>query len=317
MRIGVDLGGTNIKVGLVNNQGEILVSSSRSTEVKRGVQAIVQDIIEQIEEILEQANIRLEQLKYIGIGVPGLVEAKTGRIIYITNMFWENVKLGEIMKDYFNKPIFIENDATVAGLAEKIVGSTQGVSNSVFITLGTGVGGGIIINDTIYSGAHGWGSEIGHMVVGKNFYTCNCGQNGCWETFVSATALIRYAQKRIKEGMQHSLIVQKVYGNIADIDGKIIFDAAKQGDRLAVEVVNRFIEYLAIGIVNIYNILDPECIVIGGGLSKAGEFILHPLRQRVEEKVFSKKVKYGDIVLATLGNNAGIIGAAFLGENEK
>lgn len=315
MRIGVDLGGTSIKVGLVDDNGKILLQNSRLTKVKRGVDPIIQDIIEQIEEILEQSNTSMDVLRFIGIGVPGLVEVKTGRIIYITNMFWENVCLGEIIRKYFNKPTFVDNDATVAGLAEKIVGSTKGISNSVFITLGTGVGGGLIINDKVYSGGHGWGSEIGHMVVGENFYTCNCGQNGCWETFVSATAIIRYAKKRIEEGMKDSLIVRSIHGNLEKLDGKVIFDAAKQGDVLAIEVVNRFIEYLAIGMVNIYNILDPECIVIGGGLSKAGDFILQPLRKEVGKKIFSKKVKYGDIMVATLGNNAGIIGAAFLGEN--
>ncbi len=315
MRIGVDLGGTNIKVGAVDWQGKILLQNSRQTKVKRGVGPIIQDIIEQIEEILEKTSTSLEELKSIGIGVPGLVEAKTGKVIYITNMFWWDVELGKTIGNYFNKPTYVDNDAIVAGLAEKIAGSTKGLKNSVFITLGTGVGGGFIINDKVYSGGHGWGSEIGHMVLGENFYTCNCGQNGCWETFVSATAIIRYTKKRIAEGMNDSLIVKMVNGNLEDLEGKIIFDAAKQGDKLAMEVVNRFIKYLAIGIVNIYNIIDPECIAIGGGLSKAGDFILKPLREEVNKRVFSKEIKYGDILLAELGNNAGIIGAAFLGEN--
>lgn len=311
----MDLGGTNIKVGAVDCQGKILLQNSRQTKVKRGVEPIIQDIIEQIEEILEKTNTSVEELKSIGIGVPGLVEAKTGRVIYITNMFWWDVELGETIGNYFNKPTFVDNDAIVAGLGEKIAGSTKGLRNSVFITLGTGVGGGFIINDKVYSGGHGWGSEIGHMVLGENFYTCNCGQNGCWETFVSATAIIRYTKKRIAEDMSDSLIVKMVNGSLEDIEGKTIFDAAKQGDELALEVVNRFIKYLAIGIVNIYNIIDPECIAIGGGLSKAGDFILKPLREEVNKRVFSKEVKYGNILLAELGNDAGIIGAAFLGDN--
>lgn len=315
MRIGVDLGGTNIKVGAVDGQGEILLQSSRPTKVKRGVQPIINDIIGQIEDILDKTNTTVEELKSIGIGVPGLVEVKTGRVIYITNMFWWDIDLGKIIESYFNKPTFVDNDATVAALAEKIAGSTKGFINSVFITLGTGVGGGFIINDKVYSGGHGWGSEIGHMILGENFYTCNCGQNGCWETYVSATAIIKYTKKRISEGFNNSLIVDLVNGDLENIDGKIIFDAAKQGDKLALEVVNRFIKYLALGIINIYNILDPECIAIGGGLSKVGDFILKPLREEVNKRVFSKEVKYGDIVLAELENNAGIIGAAFLGEN--
>ncbi|MCR1898979.1 ROK family glucokinase [Irregularibacter muris] len=315
MRIGVDLGGTNIKAGAVDDKGQILFRNSRPTLVQRGVEPIIQDIIEQIEEILDKTNASLQAVKSIGIGVPGLVERKTGKTIYVTNLFWHNVPLGEKLSNYFQRPIYVENDATVAGLAEKIAGSTQGAKNSVFITLGTGVGGGIIINDRVFSGSHGWGSEIGHAIVGENFYTCNCGQNGCLETFTSATALIRYTQKRIREGREDTLILQKVHGNIENIEAKTIFDAAKKGDALGREAVDRLIKYLAIGIVNIFNTLDPEIIAIGGGLSKAGDFLLTPLKQEVEKRLFSKEISYGDIVLAELGNDAGIIGAAFLGEN--
>ena len=182
----------------------------------------------------------------------------------------------------------------------------------MLITLGTGVGGGFIVNGSIYNGGHGWGSEIGHMIVGENFYNCNCGQNGCWETFVSATALIMYVKKRISEGCNDSLIVKMVEGNLDNINGKTIFDGVKKEDKLALETMDRFIKYLAIGIVNIYNILDPDSIVIGGGLAKAGSHILDPLKEEVGKRVFYKGVKYGDIVLAKLGNDGGIIGAGFL-----
>ncbi|SJZ83493.1 ROK family protein [Garciella nitratireducens] len=315
MRIGVDLGGTNIKVGAVNDKGEIVFQNTRPTKAEKGVEGIVKDIIEQIEEILQRTNISREQLQSIGIGVPGLVEKSTGKIIHLTNLFLDNVDLGQKIQAYFHKPIFVDNDATVAGLAEKIAGSTQGVKNSIFITLGTGVGGGIIINDKVYNGGHGWGSEIGHIVVGENFYDCNCGRNGCLETFASATALIRYVKKRIEEGKKESFILEKVGGKIDQIEGKTIIDAAREGDILAKEAMDRLIQYLAIGIVNLLNVLDPEKVVIGGGLSKAGDFLLNPLKEEVQKRLSFKEVTYGDIVLARLGNDAGIIGAAFLGEN--
>lgn len=312
MRIGVDLGGTNIKVGVVDEQGSILGQNVGPTPIEQGVEGIIRDITQQMKDLLEVLHISKGEIQSIGIGVPGLVGKNTRQIIYMPNLFLKDVVLDKKIEEVFHIPTFVSNDAAAAALGEKIVGSTRGISNSVFITLGTGVGGGIIINDQIYSGGHGWGSEIGHIYVGENFYNCNCGKNGCLETFASATAMIKYTKKRLSEGSEDTLILQKVEGDLKRIDAKLILDSAKEGDALALEVKNRFIKYLAIAIVNLYNILDPECIAIGGGISQAGDFILNPLRQEVNKRVFTKEVSYGDIVLAELGNDAGIIGAAFL-----
>lgn len=312
MRIGVDLGGTNIKVGAVDEKGSILGKSVRPTLVDQGADGIIQDIIKQIEELLEKLHIKKEEIQSIGIGVPGLVKKGTGQVIYLPNLFLKDVALGQRIEEDFHISTFVSNDAAAAALGEKIAGSTQGISNSVFITLGTGVGGGVIINDQVYSGGHGWGAEIGHIYVGENFYDCNCGNNGCLETFASATAMITYVKKRWGEGVKNTLILEKVQGDLERIDAKVIVDSAKEGDPLALEVMNRFIRYLAIAIVNLYNILDPKRIAIGGGISKAGDFILTPLREEVNKRVFTKEVSYGDIVLAELGNDAGMIGAAFL-----
>ena len=316
MLIGVDLGGTNIKVGMVNQEGQILYQNSRATNPSRPYSLIIQDIIEQIEEGIAQVGGVLEDIKSIGIGIPGIAEMHTGNVIYCTNLSWYDVPMGEIIRKHFNKPVFIENDATVAAVAESVSGSTKGLANSVFLTLGTGVGGGIIINHKAYSGSHGAGSEIGHMIVGENFYECNCERNGCLETFASATAMIRYAQKRIQEGADGTEILNMAEGKLENITAKIIFDGAQKGNVLAKEVVERMIKYLAIGIANIHNILDPERITIGGGVSKAGDMLLEPLREAVKKLTFCKSVHYGDITLAQLGNDAGIIGAAFLGENQ-
>ncbi|AOT72166.1 ROK family protein [Geosporobacter ferrireducens] len=315
MLIGVDLGGTNIKVGIVNQEGQILYQNSRTTNPSRPYPLIIQDIIEQIEGCVSQLNGTVEDIKSIGIGIPGIAELQTGNVIYCTNLSWYDVPMGEMIRTHFNKPVYIENDATVAALAESVSGSTKGLANSVFLTLGTGVGGGIIINHKAYSGSHGAGSEIGHMIVGENFYECNCGRNGCLETFTSATAMIRYAQKRIREGVVDTEILNIAEGNIENITAKVIFDSAQKGDQLATEVVERMIKYLSIGIANIHNMLDPDRITIGGGVSKAGDALLEPLREAVAKLAFCKGVIYGDITLAQLGNDAGIIGAAFLGES--
>lgn len=315
MLVGIDLGGTAIKAGLVDHEGRILLQSSIATKVGRDYKLIIADMEKQIEKLLEDYGIGIDEIESIGIGAPGLMNYKTGHVIYCTNLFWNNVPLGVELQEHFRKPVYIENDATVAGLAESLFGSTKGVSNSVFITLGTGIGSGIIINHKVYSGSHFAGSELGHMIIGDNFYKCNCGNNGCLETFASATAMIKYAAHRLEKDGVSSTIPDKASGKIENINAKIIFDAAREGDQLGKETVDRMIKYLSIGIINVFNILDPEIIAIGGGVSKAGDFLIDRLKEEVGRMFFTPNIKYGDIVLARLGNEAGILGAAFLGNN--
>ncbi|KUO67753.1 MAG: glucokinase [Clostridia bacterium BRH_c25] len=315
MLVGIDLGGTAVKAGLVDREGRILIQSSIDTKVGRDYRLIIDDMKKQIEKLLSDYGSRVEDIESIGIGAPGLMNYKSGYVIYCTNLFWDNVPLGVELKEHFKKPVYIENDATVAGLAESLFGSTRGVSDSVFLTIGTGIGSGIIINHKIYSGSHFAGSEIGHMIIGNNFYKCNCGNNGCLETFASATAMIKYAAHRLEKDKVKSVILEKAAGKAEDINAKIIFDAAKEGDPLGKETVDRMIRYLSIGIINICNILDPEIIAIGGGVSKAGEYLTLRLKEEVGKMFFTSNIKYGDIVLAQLGNEAGILGAAFLGNN--
>ncbi len=313
MRVGIDVGGTTIKAGLVNEEGMILRQSAIETKVGRDYRLIIADMVAQIEDLLVVGGCKREALKSIGIGIPGLADYKTGNVIYCTNLLWTDIPLGSTLQAHFNMPVFLENDATVAGLAESVRGSTKGFENSVFLTLGTGIGSGIIIGGRPYSGSHSAGSELGHMIVGENFYTCNCGNNGCLETFASATAIIKYAVHRIEKDGIRSSILDKAAGKTENINAKAIFDAAKEGDSLGLETVNRMVKYLAIGIINIMNILDPDIIAIGGGVSKAGDYLTGLLKEQVQKMQFTCNVKYGDIVLAELGNEAGIIGAAFLG----
>lgn len=313
MLIGVDLGGTSIKAGLVDFEGNILRQNSRPTRAERGQGAIIDDIAGQIQELVSAQGIGMDDIHSIGIGVPGLAEYDTGRVIYCSNLSWNNVELGFELNSKLNRRVYVENDATVAGLAESLFGSTKGAANSVLLTIGTGIGSGIIINRRIYSGSHAAGSEIGHMIVGENFYNCNCGNNGCLETFASATAIIRYTQHRIVLDGVKSLILSLSGDKLENITAKIIFDAAMEGDGLALEAVDRMCKYMAIGIVNIYNVLDPDIIALGGGVSKAGDFLLERVRAKVDSMLFTTDKKYGEIVLATLGNRAGIVGSAFLG----
>ncbi len=315
MLVGIDLGGTAIKAGLVDREGRILIQSSIDTKVGRDYRLIIEDMKKQIEKLLKDYGSGIDDIESIGIGAPGLMNYRTGHVIYCTNLFWNNIPLGVELQEYFKKPVYIENDATVAGLAESLFGSTRSVANSVFITIGTGIGSGIIINHKVYSGSHFAGSEIGHMIIGDNFYKCNCGNNGCLETFASATAMIKYAIHRLQNDKVKSTILDKAAGKTENINAKIIFGAAKEGDQLGNETVDRMIRYLSIGILNVCNILDPEIIAIGGGVSKAGDYLIERLKSEVGKMFFTPNIEYGDIVLAQLGNEAGILGAAFLGNN--
>lgn len=313
MLIGIDLGGTSIKAGLVDFEGNILGQNSRPTRIEKGHICIINDIAEQIEELSAAQGIPIEYIHSIGIGVPGLAEYDTGKVIYCSNLSWKNIELGRELYSRLGRKVYVENDATVAGLAESLFGSTKGAVNSVLITLGTGIGSGIIINGRIYSGSHAAGSEIGHMIVGENFYDCNCGNNGCFETLASATSIIRYSQHRIKDHGKNSQILELAGNEIENITAEKIFTAAKSGDDLALEAVDRMCKYLAKGIMNIYNVLDPDIIALGGGVSKAGDFLLKRVKENVARMIYTPDIKYGDIVIATLGNNAGIVGSAFLG----
>lgn len=314
MYIGVDLGGTNIAAGIVNENGDIMYDCSIPTHKERDASEIIDDIKNLIIKIIKDYGIDKKEIKSIGIGIPGLADEETGEVINCVNLKWDNIPLKKPLEEALEIPVYIDNDATLAGLAEYEVGSMKGVKSGVFITLGTGVGGGLILGGNIYSGFNGVGSEIGHMVVGENYYNCSCGKNGCLETFTSATALISYTKKLIGENYCETSILNKVNGDLNAINGKVIFEAASEGDKLANASVDRLVKYLAIGIVNLICVLDPQVFVIGGGISKGGKVFIDKLRKEVEENKFYKQLPIGKIELASLGNEAGIIGAAMLGK---
>ncbi|MDY5213003.1 ROK family protein [Intestinibacter sp.] len=311
-RIGVDVGGTGIKVGIVNELGDILYRGTCVTDVEGGFDKIISDIKTVIENIIEENHIKQEKIKSIGFGIPGYID-RHGKANCV-NLNWKKVDFIQKLKENFPQfDIFADNDATVAGLAESKFGSTKEHDTSVVLTLGTGVGGAIIINGRPFSGVHGVGSEIGHMMIGDGDYKCNCGNTGCFETFCSATAIIKYTQKLLEEGNQSS-ILDMCDGDISNINAKMVFDAYNQNDEVAILVITRFKSYLARGIANIVNTIDPGVIAIGGGVSKSEDIILDGLKEMVRNHLVYKEEEFADIVIATLGNDAGIIGAAILGQ---
>lgn len=311
MYIGVDLGGTNIAAGVVNDSGEIMLEMSIPTLSERAADAIINDIKSLILKLIKEFGLSKNEIKGIGIGIPGLADAD-GNVIHCVNLGWNDVPLTSKLKQEFDVPVFVDNDATVAALAENYSGAMKGAESGVLLTLGTGIGGGIVFGGKVYSGFNRVGSEIGHMVIGDNFYDCNCGKNGCFETFASSTAIIKYTKKLLEETNEESLIRDKINGDIDKLNAKIIFDCAKAGDSLAEKSVRRLVKYLALGIENVISLIDPQVIAIGGGVSNAGQYLLDMVIKEVEKYKNYKELPIGKIVIAKLGNKAGIIGAAML-----
>ena len=311
--IGLDVGGTTFKAGVVTEDGRIVHKDAMPTGIERPYQEIIADMAALCKKVAADAGIEMSEIKSIGVGVPGLFDNKTGMIPFCTNLGWHDIPFVAEMKKHLDTPVYGDNDATVAGLAESVAGVSAGIKDSVFLTLGTGVGGGIIIDGKPYSGAHGCGSEIGHMMIKMGGELCTCGNYGCFERYASATAIIREARKAIVEYPESSMLAA-CGGDPEKLNAKIVIDAAKAGDAAAKAVFGGYVQALAVGIINIINMLDPEVIVLGGGVSAAGEFLINAVREAVKPMVFFKTMPYARIELAQLGNDAGIIGAAMLGK---
>lgn len=309
--IGVDLGGTGIKAGVVNEQGEIIAKASCPTGVERGHGPVIADMAKLCVEALEKSGHTMDEVAGIGIGIPGILDPVTGMVPFCTNLGWHQVPLVDEMHKYIDKPVFIGNDATVAGLAEAVAGISAGASTSVFVTLGTGVGGGIVIDGKPYSGPNGIASEIGHMITVAGGEECTCGNHGCWERYASATAIIREGRK-FAQAHPDCAIMKAVGGDLDKIEAKTVIDLAKAGDPDAVALFDNYVYHLCVGLVNLINLYDPEIIALGGGVSHAGQFLLDAVNAKLPDMIFYKTMPHAKIALATLGNDAGIIGAAML-----
>lgn len=308
-KIGIDVGGMSIKAGVVVN-GEITTRAVKETNQSGGLENMIKDIIDLVENLLVESKLVIKDIGSIGIGFPGIV-TKEGRVTCV-NLGLENSLIVPKLEEYFNGThVGVGNDANVAALAEYVYGSMKGYNSGVMITLGTGVGGGIVIDGNLIIGANGIGAEIGHTILDTNYYNCNCGNNGCFETFCSATAIIKYAQKLLNENRE-TIIRDMCENNTENITAKMVFDAYKENDEVAIEIVDRFKKYLAMGIGNIVNFIDPAVISIGGGVSNASEILLDGLSDSVKQYLPFKKAKIGDIVIAKFKNDAGIIGASAL-----
>lgn len=294
VRIGIDIGGTDTKIGLVDVHHKLIDSVCIPTGADRPAEDVIRDIGGQALDLLEKNGIAMDQCTGVGIGVPGTVDRKNGIVRYSNNIRWEEVPLAEKMGYYLPIPVEIANDADCAALGETLAGAGRECSDVVMITLGTGVGGGIVLDGEIYEGKGIGGSELGHMVIVEDGEPCTCGRRGCLEAYVSATALKRDARR--------------VSG--LDLKPEEIFELAEEGDTLIKVVVDAYIRRLGLGIVNIVNIFRPQLVLLGGGISKQGETLLAPLREIVKKECFGgEKGDVPEIEAAELGNDAGMIGA--------
>ncbi len=313
--IGVDLGGTNIAAGLTDESGRILAKGSVPTHREREYPEIIKDMADLILDLIKQEGMKPEAFESIGVGSPGVPDCKAGEIVYANNLRFRNVPLRKELQKYIDLPVYVNNDANIAAYAESVIGAAKGAKIAVAITIGTGIGGGVIIDGKIFSGFNNAASELGHMLLNMDGEKCGCGRNGCWEAYASATACIRQTKKAALENPD-SLINKLVGGELEKIDAKTAFDAAKQGDVTAKQVVDQYIRYIGEGLATIVNVFQPEVIVIGGGVSKEGEFLLAPLRRFVTENTFApaQNIKIAELRVAQMGNDAGIAGAAMLRE---
>ena len=314
-RVGIDLGGTNIVAGVVDKDYNIIARAECKTAIPRPEADVCDSMADIVKKAVKKAKLTMDDIAYIGIGVPGAVNPETRIVETSPNLFFTNWEISKMMEERLHKFVKIENDANAAALGEFLAGSAKGCKNAVAVTLGTGVGGGIVIDGKIYSGSNFAGAELGHMVIVKDGKKCGCGRRGCWEAYASATALINMTKDAIRnEKAEFSYMLDAVEGDLDNVNGKTAFDAMKDGDATGKAVVEQYISYLATGITNVINIFQPDILCVGGGVSKQGENLLAPVRKIVEqERITKSNEKQTIICAATLGNDAGIIGAAMLG----
>lgn len=311
-RIGVDLGGTNIAVGVVDDNYKIIGKGKVKTNAPRPAEEIFDDIAKAIFLAVEDAGLTMDDIACVGIGTPGSVNKEEGTIEFSNNLGFNNVPAKKLLEDRVGKPCVFENDANAAALGEAYAGAGNGVKNLVAVTLGTGVGSGIIIGGKVLGGTNDAAGEMGHTTIVVDGEQCNCGRKGCWERYASATALISQTKAKMQE-CPDSKMWELANGSLDNVSGRTAFSAMYAGDEAGKQVVEQYIKYVALGVTNIVNIFQPDVICIGGGISNEGDNLLNPIRDFVAEERYTKYAKkQTKICKAVLGNDAGIIGAALV-----
>jgi glucokinase len=314
--IRIDFGGTNIAVGIVDEQHRILKKASTPTLPDRGAEAIVADMARVAKQLMDDLHISIDQIASAGIASPGIANRATGIVEYSCNLPFKNFPICETFKKYLPvKEVYVENDANAAALAESLAGAAKGTQTSVMITLGTGVGGGVIIDGKIFTGFNAAGTELGHTVIVKGGRQCGCGRRGCWETYSSATGLSAMTREKINELMLKGIpsVMVDDFKAGGRVSARTAFDAMRKGDKAAQEVVDEYISYLACGITNMINIFQPEVLSIGGGICNEKGYLLNPLPAIIDREQYTRDNPRKTVIkIAEMGNDAGIVGAAGL-----
>ena len=311
---GIDLGGTNIKAGIVDGEGKLLNKLSIKTRAERSMEEIIHDMGQLAVDAIKDAGFEVKDIECIGIGSPGTPDNDAGLLVYSSNLPFNKAPMRKLIREVVDLPVYIDNDANCAGMAEAVAGAGKGAKDSVTITLGTGVGAGVIINGRIFSGFNQAGSEFGHTVLVSGGVQCGCGRKGCFEQYASATALARMTREAA-EANPDSLL-NKVKEDFGEWNAQIAFVAMRDGDKTAAEVVDSYTDYLADGLANAINAFMPEVLVVGGGVCNEGDPLLIPMREKTMSRpYFGPGVKKTRIELAQMGNDAGIVGAAMMGKS--
>lgn len=316
--IGIDVGGTNLKAGLVDENGVLLASTKMKIAQIENQEELVSAMADMTRELADKGGVALGEIASVGVGVPGAVEIHSGALLYSCNLQLRNVPLRRLFHKHLRMPLYIENDANCAALGEYYVGAGRSSKRFVMVTLGTGIGGGIIHNGKIFHGSNGMAGEVGHMSILYGGLPCPCGRKGCWEQYASANALKRMTRGAM-ERHPESVLCRVVTENGGKVSGQSAFIAARQGDPVGEAVCREYIQYLSAGIVNLVNIFQPDALAIGGGVSnEADECLLLPVQRLVASEVIPcNRDKMTRIVKAELGNQAGMIGAALLGKKKR
>ena len=311
---GIDLGGTNIKAGIVDGEGKLLNKVSIKTRAERAMEEIIHDMGQLAVDAIKDAGLEIKDIEAIGIGSPGTPDNDEGLLVYSSNLPFNKAPMRKLIREVVDLPVYIDNDANCAAMAEAVAGAGKGAKDSVTITLGTGVGAGVIINGRIFSGFNQAGSEFGHTVLVSGGVQCGCGRKGCFEQYASASALARMT-KEAAEANPDSLL-NKVKEDFDEWNAQIAFVAMKQGDKVAEKVIDSYTDYLADGLANAINTFMPEVLVVGGGVCGEGDPLLIPMREKTMSRpYFGLGVKKTRIELAQMGNDAGIVGAAMMGKS--
>lgn len=311
-KLGIDLGGTNIVAGIVDEDYKIIATAKRKTNCPRPAEEIADDMAAVALEAIDHAGLKKEDIESAGVGSPGAIDPVGGIVTYANNLGFLGVPLASMLKERTGIDFYLENDANAAAYGEFLAGAGKGTKDFIMITLGTGVGGGVIIDGKICAGANYAGAELGHVVIEMNGEMCSCGRQGCWEAYASATALIRQTKQAMIK-YPNTVMWDIAGGDINAVNGITAFDAMRRGDEAGRQVVEKYVYYIAVGVANNINIFQPEVLCIGGGISKEGDNLIVPIKKYVEGDNYARNLKQKTVIkTAELGNDAGIIGAAYL-----